>query len=182
MKVYARQQQLEAERTARPVVAGFLGELKERIRNIALTLTTVQLIDGNYGTTTLFIGRSESGHVVKWFAAGRFDYEIGDVLALEAATVKEHENYKGVDQTVITRGKIDTFDERAEAALAAIEAHGSDTEVVTRLCADHYDENGLLVPGQWEERTEEIAGRWFAQKEMVRFAQWRKGRDSAEQG
>ena len=180
VKVYALQQQLEAERVARPVVAGFLGEVKARIRNIALTLTTVQQIDGRYGTTTLFIGRAASGHVVKWFAAGGFDYEVGDLLALEAATVKAHENYKGADQTVITRGKIDTFEERAEAALAAIEAHGSDTEVVTRLGADHYDQDGSSVAGQWEERTEEIAGRWFTKKEMVRFGQWRKDRASAE--
>lgn len=181
VKVYARQQQLEAERKARPVVAGFLGEVKQRVRNIALSLTTVQQIDGKFGVTTLFIGRAASGHVVKWFAAGRFDYEVGDELLLEAATVKEHENYKGVDQTVITRGKIDTFEERAEAALAAIEANGGDTEVVKRLGAARYDDDGTFVPGQWEERTEQIAERWFTAKEMARFRQWREDRGSAAQ-
>ncbi len=57
------------------------------------------------------VGKTEDGHVVKWFASGSFSYELGDVVKFEAATVKAHENYQGTDQTVITRGVIDTFEE-----------------------------------------------------------------------
>lgn len=170
VKVYARQQQLEAERKANPVAKGFIGEIKERIRNIELTLTTVLERDGDYGPKTLFVGRTASGHVVKWWATGKFVYNVGDTSPLEAATVKEHDNYQGVDQTVITRAKIDTFAKRAAQALAAIEANGSDTEVVKR-----YD----YVAGQWEEHVEVIAERWLTKKEMKRFAQWREDRATA---
>ncbi len=38
------------------------------------------------------------------FASGEHDYEPGDTLSLKAATVKAHEVYEGIDQTVITRG------------------------------------------------------------------------------
>ncbi|MGV0653755.1 hypothetical protein ABQE48_07735 [Mycolicibacterium thermoresistibile] len=98
---------------------GFIGEVKERVRDFSIELTTVRQFDGNYGTTTLFVGRTPSGHVVKWFASGAWRYDVGDTLYLAAATVKAHENYKGIDQTVITRGKIDS--EKAQAVLRAKE-------------------------------------------------------------
>ncbi|OBY33438.1 hypothetical protein [Mycolicibacter kumamotonensis] len=106
VKVYAKAAQIEAEREANPVAKGYIGEVKERVRNIVLHLTTVREFDGNYGTTTLFIGRTADGHVVKWFASGTFPQDTGDTLNLEAATIKAHEVYEGIDTTVITRGKI----------------------------------------------------------------------------
>lgn len=116
-KVYAKQQQIEAERKASPVAKGFIGEVKERIRNFEIKLTTAQEFDGDYGVKTLFVGRTPTGHVVKWWASNAYRYEVGDTLYLAAATVKAHENYKGTDQTVITRGKIDS--EKAQEVLRA---------------------------------------------------------------
>lgn len=179
VKVYARQQQLEAERKANPIAKGFIGEIKERLRNLELTLTTVLERPGDYGTRTLFIGRTASGHVVKWWASGTFEFETGDTLRLEAATVKAHETYNDIDQTVITRGQLDTFEERAGWALAAIETAGSETETVERkVTADSY-ENGVYIPGRWEERVEVIAERWLKKKEMARFQQWRTAQTPA---
>lgn len=119
VKVYAKAQEIEAKRKANPIAKGFIGEVKERVRDFSIELTTVREFDGNYGTTTLFVGRTPSGHVVKWFASGAWRYDVGDTLYLAAATVKAHENYKGIDQTVITRGKIDS--EKAQAVLRAKE-------------------------------------------------------------
>lgn len=106
VKVYAKAQQIAAERKASPAAQGFLGDVKVRLRDIELTLTTVREMDGAYGTTTLFVGRTADGHTVKWFASGSFQFDAGDKLPLKAATVKAHETYNGVDQTVITRGSI----------------------------------------------------------------------------
>lgn len=104
--VYARERQLAVERAARPKpVAGFLGEVKQRIRNLTIELTNVRFFDGNYGTTTLLIGITPDGHLTKWFATGCHDYEVGDRLTLDA-TVKAHEQYRGADQTTITRGSV----------------------------------------------------------------------------
>lgn len=175
VKVYARQQQLEAERKANPVVAGFLGDVKDKLTNLELKLTTVQERESQYGTQTLFIGRAGCGHVVKWWASGTFDHNVGDTLRLESATVKAQETYNGIDQTVITRGRLDTFAERAGYALAAIEAAGSETETVTRkVTADEYAASGKFIPGKWEDRVEVIAERWLKKKELARFAQWRE--------
>lgn len=178
VKVYARAQQLEAERKANPVAKGFIGELKERVKNISLTLTTVSIWEGHYGYTTLLIGRTADGHVVKWFASGERDYTVGDTLNLEAATVKAHEVYEGQDQTVITRGKIDTFAERAKSAAADIEANGgSGFEAVKKWVAD--DPTIFCGSGHWEivgyDETQPIAERWFNSKaELARFAKWQK--------
>lgn len=108
VSVYSREQQLVEERkqAAETTVAGFLGEVKERIRDFSITLSNVRELDSDWGTTTLLVGKTADGHVVKWFASGSFSYDLGDVVTFAAATVKAQENYKGVDQTVITRGKI----------------------------------------------------------------------------
>lgn len=168
VKVYARKMQIEAERKANPPAAGFIGDIKERIRNFSLNLTYVREDDGYYGKTTLFIGRTGDGHVVKWFAAGTFVFEIGDTLNLEAATVKAHEVYKGQDQTVITRAKIDTFTQRAENYQAFLNAHdGKDDGFVTH----EWD----YVANERRAYTVYEIDRWFGSKaEKKRFANWQK--------
>lgn len=176
-KVYARKMQLEAERRAAPIAAGFLGDIKERIKNISFTLTTVLLREDNYGTKTLLVGRTEDGHVVKWWAARALDIEVGDTLTLEAATVKAHENYKGIDQTVITRGTIDDFDERATGLAAAIEANdGNAFEPIKQWVQDGTAET-CSGTGHWEvvgyDETQPLADRWLKSKaEKKRFAAW----------
>lgn len=174
VKIYAKHLQLEAERAANPIAAGFIGAVGQRLRDLELTLTTVRGIEGHYGETTLIIGRTGDGHVVKWFASGAHDVTVGQTLRLEAATVKDHEPYQGVDQTVVTRAKIDTFEERAHQALAAIDANGgSDTETVRRLTPHSYDDAGNFVPAVWEDQIDSIPARWFNKRELVRFAAWR---------
>jgi len=168
VKVYARKMQIESERKANPAAKGFIGEIKERLRNISLHLTHVRENDGYYGMSTLFIGRTGDGHVVKWFAAGTFKFEIGDTLNLEAATVKAHEVYQGQDQTVITRAKIDTFTDRAVQYQAFLDANGGTDEG--------------FVSSEWDYTTNERReytvyeiDRWFASKaEKKRFAEWQK--------
>ncbi len=103
VKVYARQQQLEAERKARPVVAGFIGEVGDRVRDISATAKTVVYSEGDYGMKTFLVAITDDGHTVVWNASKSLDIEVGDTFTIGAATVKAHENYHGVDQSVITR-------------------------------------------------------------------------------
>lgn len=105
--VYSRKKELRVQREKAPAPAkGFLAPVKTRVRNISLVLTTVKTWEGQYGWTTLLVGRTPEGTIVKWFASGEKDYRAGDTLNLKAATVKAHEEYQGQDQTVITRGII----------------------------------------------------------------------------
>lgn len=104
--VYAREKELRVERERAPQAAeGFLAPIGTRVKGISLTLKTVKSWEGQYGWTTLLVGWTPEGNVVKWFASGEKDYEAGDTITLDA-TVKAQENYQGTDQTVITRGRI----------------------------------------------------------------------------
>lgn len=103
VKVYARQQQIEVERTAHPVVAGFLGDVGERIKNISATAKTVVYQDGDWGTTTFLVAIADDGHTLVWKAHRALDVEAGQRFTIGAATIKAHETYRDVDQTVITR-------------------------------------------------------------------------------
>jgi hypothetical protein len=106
--IYAREQELAIKRAnAVPAAQGFLAEVGTRIKaNIELTISQARQREGDYGWTTWIVGSTASGHVVVWNASRAIDLEPGDVLVLSAATVKAHEQYKGVDQTVITRAKV----------------------------------------------------------------------------
>lgn len=103
VKVYARQQQIEAERKAHPVVAGYLGEVGERIKDITATAKTVKYDQGNWGTTTFLVAIADDGHTLVWKAHRALDIETGQRFTIAAATVKAHETYRDIDQTVITR-------------------------------------------------------------------------------
>ena len=111
--VYAREQDLRVQRQAeaKKVASGFLGEVKERIRDFSITLLTVREFETDFGASTLVVGRTADGHTVKWFASGSHNWEVGQTLNFKAATVKEHllagsDTYTKVDTTMITRGAV----------------------------------------------------------------------------
>lgn len=55
------------------------------------------------GTTTFLVAIADDGHMVVWKAHRGLDIEVGQQFTIAAATVKSHETYRDVDQTVITR-------------------------------------------------------------------------------
>ena len=108
VSVYRRNLERDAERkaAASTAVQGFVADVGVRVKNLTLTLTTVKTWEGDYGTTTFIVGRDEAGRIVVWKASRYLDLNPGDTLHLSAATVKEHGNFNGVDQTIVTRAKI----------------------------------------------------------------------------
>ncbi len=99
--------QARAEQRA-AAAKGFIADVEAKVSNVRATVTNRRLIEGYYGTTTLLIMSTDDGHVLKWFASGSRDHQPGDVVTITSATVKEHEHYEGVDQTVLTRARIAT--------------------------------------------------------------------------
>jgi hypothetical protein len=84
----------------------WVGEVKVRQDFTGLTVKHMKYIEGRYGTTTLVAFEDEPGNLIKWFASVSLDdINKGDVVDLKA-TVKKHDEYKGVKQTLITRAKI----------------------------------------------------------------------------
>jgi hypothetical protein len=104
VSAYYRQTEERVQATKAGAAQGFIGTVGERVRNFHVTATAVREFEGDYGVTTLLVGTTDDGHVVKWFASGSRDWDAGDRIHFAAATVKAHENYKGTDQTALTRG------------------------------------------------------------------------------
>ena len=102
--IYHRLTEERAAATKPAAAQGFIGSVGERLRDFTVTATSVREFDGDFGTTTLLVGVTDDGHVVKWFASGTRNWDAGDRIHFAAATVKGHENYKGTDQTTLTRG------------------------------------------------------------------------------
>ncbi|MFF1701252.1 hypothetical protein [Streptomyces sp. NPDC058252] len=67
-------------------------------------IESIRYIDGLYGATTLYQVRDElSGVIVKWFASNNALGENTGVRVTLRGTVKEHDEYKDVKATVLTR-------------------------------------------------------------------------------
>jgi hypothetical protein len=84
----------------------WVGEVKVRQDFTGLTVQSMKYIEGRFGTTTLVSFEDEPGNLIKWFASVDLDdINQGDVVDLKA-TVKKHDEYQGVKQTLVTRAKI----------------------------------------------------------------------------
>lgn len=118
VSVYARKKR-QAQREKAEVdriesaAPGFVGEPKQRLRDIPVTVTNVY-----HGTQTayaypygeeeyqLITMRTEDNHEVVWRTTSAEDVEPG-VKATMTGTVSKHEQYRGVDQTRVTRAVLD---------------------------------------------------------------------------
>ena len=117
-------QELIKERTPRESSGSeYLGEIGKRLTvSVALKKSFSFENDYGYHTTTTYIHNfeDEAGNVIIWKTAKdmtEYDYGNGNCTARElikcdlTGTVKEHSEYKGVKQTILTRCKIQN-DER----------------------------------------------------------------------
>jgi hypothetical protein len=81
-----------------------VGTVGERKDFNDLTVIMAVEREGDYGITTILKFEDSDGNILTWFASGGKSYEKGGKVNLKA-TVKAHDEFKGVKQTVITRAK-----------------------------------------------------------------------------
>ncbi len=109
---FARLREQDEKRAARDgikIAAGHWGEVKKR-DTVVVTVNKIIVIDGEWGATFLVIMTSAEGHSLKTFASGGSAF-VTDAIEAEKdgqplkikATVKEHGEYNGVPQTMLTR-------------------------------------------------------------------------------
>lgn len=80
----------------------FLGEVGGRLNNIEVVLEREQYLYANeYGVTYLYVFKTAEGNTITWKTSPR-PLEQGQRLLL-SGRVKEHEEFRGVNQTVVTR-------------------------------------------------------------------------------
>ena len=85
--------------------SNFVGTLKQR-EDFTLTLTFRKAFHGgDFGTSWLNSLKDAQGNVFTYWGASLLDVEVNDTITVKA-TVEEHKEYQGVNQTVIKRPKI----------------------------------------------------------------------------
>jgi hypothetical protein len=95
-------QMIEREKKAALPPSEHFGTIKKR-EVFELTVTGSNSFQGTYGVTTFIRFVDKNGNVAIWKASGeRDDLERGKAYFVKA-TVKEHGEYKGTKQTVLTR-------------------------------------------------------------------------------
>lgn len=95
-------------RTRNP--GAFVGEVGESIQETAMTVKAVRKFPSQFGdgVATMLIAQDEQGRTYKWNASNDLDLRDGDSISLRGI-VKEHAEYNGIKQTVLTRGKLDVI-------------------------------------------------------------------------
>jgi len=113
-----RQKNREAEGRA----SEYVGVVKERIEFEAEVIG-VYGTEGFYGHTDIVKFKDMDGNLFTWFASDYTDLERGDHVSIKG-TIKKHEEYRGIKQTMLTRCKFTKFeimtsDEAASAETVA---------------------------------------------------------------
>ncbi len=87
----------------------YVGEIGKR-ETFEATLVYTTDLESQFGVTHLYKFKDAAGNILVWFASSVFynvaagrDIDLGDTVKFDA-TVKNHEEYKGIKQTQITRG------------------------------------------------------------------------------
>jgi hypothetical protein len=93
-------QEAEARRPKLP--SNHIGTVKERLRNLEVEVTGTKFLEGRFGLTTLVNFVDANGNRLKWFGTGEHDLPVGSKVKL-TGTVKAHEEFNGIKQTVLTR-------------------------------------------------------------------------------
>lgn len=83
--------------------AGHVGTEGQRL-TLLVQVTKIFDRDGQYGTTRFTIMRDDVGHVFTWRASNE-RLDVGDRVTI-MGSVKRHDTYRGVSQTVLTRCKV----------------------------------------------------------------------------
>jgi hypothetical protein len=94
-------------REQRPTSKHF-GEIKKRYSFDRLELVRVHSFEGYYGTTYIYTFEDEAGNVFVWFTANNW-FNVGSIYTGKA-TIKDHDVYRDVNQTIITRAKFEEIE------------------------------------------------------------------------
>lgn len=86
----------------------FVGEVGDTLNDTKMTVKAVRKFPSQFGdgTATMLIAQDSDGNTYKWNASSDLNVKGGDDISLRGI-IKEHAEYNGIKQTVITRGKLD---------------------------------------------------------------------------
>lgn len=94
-------EQVVAEAKSKAGDGEFVGEIGERLRALDVQLMSVKEYDGAFGLSYIY-QFSYKGDVLIWMTTKYMEVEPNEWYVL-TGTVKKHENYKGMNQTYLSR-------------------------------------------------------------------------------
>lgn len=100
---FIRQIKEKEEREAKRANMRHVGEVKKR-QDFELTCRKVLSFDSHFGVVNVNIFEDQDGNELVW-KSSTYRFDEGSRVTLKA-TVKEHTEYRGSPQTIITRGKV----------------------------------------------------------------------------
>ncbi len=95
----------ENERKQENGTSEYVGEVGKRSEFQGLTVSNIIYREGNYGTTAIHKFVDVAGNCLTWFSS-RQSLELGETYSGKA-TVKKHDEFRGIKQTVLTRCKFE---------------------------------------------------------------------------
>ena len=98
---YEKKQKAQEEEKA---TSNHVGTVGQRLTVATSSFACVSSWSGYYGPTYLYKFTDESGNVFIWYASSPVDNE--DLVIAVTGTVKEHSEFNGLKQTVLTRCKV----------------------------------------------------------------------------
>ena len=85
----------------------YVGEVKDKI-DIQVVLKFYTSFDSQFGVQTLYSFQDENNNIYVWKTANWLDIEKGTKVNLKG-TIKDHKEYKGEKQTILTRCKVEVI-------------------------------------------------------------------------
>ena len=85
-------------------VSQYVGEISSKVEFRPASVEFVTSSESVYGYSYLYRIKDESGNVFIWWSTRYFDNDLNSIVSVKG-TVKDHEEYKGLKQTVLTRCK-----------------------------------------------------------------------------
>lgn len=100
-----REKVKQAETASKAETSEYIGAVKQRGKDISMKFVKeIYLGSGPYGEKYIYSFIEGDGNEAVWFTSKQ-DFTIGETYSMDF-TVKEHKEYNGVKQTVITRAKV----------------------------------------------------------------------------
>lgn len=98
---YAEHTGKVAAAQATKAASAYVGTVGDRLK-LEVTVETVMHMEGHYGARSMVRFRDAHGNALVWWASGHIEMAKGETLKVRA-TVKEHSEYKGEAQTIVSR-------------------------------------------------------------------------------
>jgi hypothetical protein len=97
----------EKERQAKAEKSSYFGNVGDKVDGLKVTFKNVFFYETQFGSMCIYIFEDADGHQFKWNTSGGFGthLEKEEVITIKA-TIKEHSEYNGIKQTVLTRCKL----------------------------------------------------------------------------